>query len=153
MGVINVKKIRPLFNNVITTAEKYGDDVRRGGLVVIPKGELKEFQKVMAVGPSARGLQAGDLVKIKVDRYMIKQHKPGSIAEGVVQDNPVVQVLLPKVVVNGEECLELSDIDIEYVVEEYDEEGGESVIIPPAAGIKVVSSPIIKNSLKGGSYL
>ena len=153
MGVINVKKVRALFNNVITTAEKYEEDVIQNGLVVIPKGDLKEFQKVVAVGPSARGISEGDLVKIKLDRHMVKRHKPGSIAEGVVEDNPVIDVLLPKVVINGEECLALSDIDIDYVVEDYDEEPNCKVVVPPGVGIKVGSNPLIKNSLKGGSYL
>lgn len=153
MGVINVKKVRALFNNVITTAEKYEEDVIQNGLVVIPKGELKEFQKVVAVGPSARGIGEGDLVKIKLDRHMVKRHKQGSIAEGVVEDNPVIDVLLPKVVINGEDCLALSDIDIDYVVEDYDDEPNCKVVVPPGVGIKVVSNPIIKNSLKGGSYL
>lgn len=146
-----MKKIRPLFNNIVTTARRYEEDVRSGGLVVIPKGELMEFQEVVAAGDSARGVKPGDLVKIKLDRYMVKRHRPGSIAEGVVEDNPVVEVRLPRVLVDGVEHLALCDQDVDYVVEEWEDEPEPSAIVTPGVGIKVVAPPKIDtSSLRGG---
>lgn len=146
-----MKRIRPLFNNIVTTARRYEDDVRSGGLVVIPKGELMEFQEVVATGDSVRGVKPGDLVKVKLDRYMVKRHRKGSIAEGVVEDNPVVEVLLPRVLVDGVEHLALCDQDVEYVAEEWEDEPEPSAIVTPGVGIKVVGPPKIDtSSLRGG---
>lgn len=153
MGVINVKRIKPLFNNIVTTADVYEDDVTRGGVVVVPRGELKEYQKVVAAGSSVRDVKVGDLVKIKLDRFMRMRHQKGSFREEVVEDNPVIEVNLPKVVVGGEVMLALTDMDVEYVVEEYDEEPCGGIVVPAGVGIKVAASPKIDTSRLRGPVL
>lgn len=149
--MIKVKKIRPLFNNIVTTAERYEDDVKVNGIVAIPKGELKEFQKVVAVGDSVRGVKPGDLIKIKLDRYMRKRHQAGSFQAEVVEDNPVIEVMLPRVLVDDVEHLALCDQDVDYVIEEWEDEPEVSSIVTPGMGIKIVSAPKIDtSSLRGG---
>ena len=60
--MIKVANVKPLFNNIITTADKYEEDQMAGGIIAIQKGEIKEFQKVIAVGSSVRDVKEGDLI-------------------------------------------------------------------------------------------
>ena len=69
---MNIKQIRPMANYLVTTREEYGEeDIKRGNLIVKQKGTLKEYQKVVAVGPVVRGVQVGDLVCINPRRYAV----------------------------------------------------------------------------------
>ena len=78
-------------NYLVTTKDEYTEeDVKRGGLMMKTVGSLKEYQKVVAVGPMVRGIQVGDLVCINPKRYAQYKHKPGSLKDGVITDNEVI---------------------------------------------------------------
>lgn len=126
---VNVKKIRPLYSSIVTTMNKYEEDEYNGSLIdsTKTKGTLKEYQKVVAVGDFVHNIQVGDLVCINPSRYAVKKHKEGSLKDGVVTDNPVITYNFNVVELNGVPHLLLSDRDIEFVVEEYDE---TSIIVP-----------------------
>lgn len=126
---INIKKIKPLYTAVVTTMDKYEEDEYNGSLIdsTKTKGTLKEYQKVIAVGDLVKNIQVGDLVCINPSRYAVKKHKEGSLKDGVVTDNPVITYNFNVVELNGVPHLLLSDRDIEFVVEDYDE---TSIIMP-----------------------
>lgn len=133
--MINIKKIRPMFTALVTTMNKYEEDaVNSSGIIEANKqqGGLKEYQEVLAIGDSVRGIKVGDLVCINPSRFGVKKHKDGSLKDGVITDNPIITYNFDVVVIDGKQCLLLQDRDIEFVVEEYEE-------IKPTA-----SSPIIK---------
>ena len=91
--MLKVKKIKPLFTAIITTMEKYEEDVRTAsGLIDTTKqqGGLKEYQTVLAVGDSVRAIKVGDLVCVNPTRFAVKKHQAGSLKDGIVTDNPVV---------------------------------------------------------------
>lgn len=120
---VNVKKIRPLYTSIVTTMNKYEEDEYNGSLIdsTKTKGTLKEYQKVVAVGDLVKNIQVGDLVCINPSRYAVKKHKEGSLKDGVVTDNPVITYNFNVVELNGVPHLLLSDRDIEFIVEDYDE--------------------------------
>ncbi len=149
--MLNVKKVRPMFNNIVTTADKYEEDQMAGGLIVVPAGNIKEYQKVVAVGGSVRDIKVGDLVKVKFDRYMKMKHKKGSLQDGVISDNTAIDVVLPMVLINNVEHLALSDIDVEYVVEEYDETAS-SIIAPDSKIVLAQPTQMDTSYLRGGKY-
>ena len=126
---INIKKIKPLYTAIVTTMNKYEEDEYNGSLIdsTKTKGTLKEYQKVIAVGDLVKNIQVGDLVCINPSRYAVKKHKEGSLKDGVVTDNPVITYNFNVVELNGVPHLLLSDRDIEFVVEDYDE---TSIIMP-----------------------
>lgn len=133
--MINIKKIKPMFNTLITTMDKYEEDtVNASGIIEANKqqGGLKEYQKVVAVGDSVRGIKEGDLVCINPTRFGVKKHQEGSLKDGVITDNPIVTYNFDVVVINKKQHLLLQDRDIEFIVEDYEEE------VPPTP------SPIIK---------
>jgi hypothetical protein len=73
-----IKKGRPIFNKIITTAHIYEEDQYLKGTKVIdtdkPKGALKPYQQVISVGDSVRAVKEGDWISINPMRYAIKKH-------------------------------------------------------------------------------
>lgn len=138
--IAKIKKIKPLFNMIITTCDKYNSDVRLAGTNLIDSSKsnaVKEYQKVLAVGPTVRGIQEGDTVFINPNRYKVVQHKEGSLEDGVIKDNPVIGYRFETVNIDGQECLVLFDNDIKFVAEI--EEFEEQPILITEANTKILS--------------
>lgn len=125
--VTTIKKVKPMFNGLITTMHRYKDDQTIAGSSLVDAqrvaGTIKEYQTVVAVGPSVRGIEVGDTVFINPSRYAKKMHQEGSLKDGVISDNPVVRYDFRVININGEPHLYLYDNDIEYIaeVEEFEE--------------------------------
>lgn len=121
-------------NYLVTTKDEYTeDDVKRGELMIKTVGSLKEYQKVVAVGPMVRGIQVGDLVCINPRRYAQYKHKPGSLKDGVITDNPVVSYNFNVIELDHISHLLLTDQDIDFVIEEWNDEKEpekSNIIIP-----------------------
>lgn len=137
--MLNIKKIRPMANYLVTTKEEYTEeDVRTGGLIIKMVGSLKEYQKVVAVGPMVRGIKVGDLVCINPKRYAKYKHQPGSLKDGVVTDNPVVAYNFNVIELDHVPHLLLTDQDIDFIIEDSEEEEvKDNPIIVPERKITV----------------
>lgn len=127
--MFTIKKVRPLFTGVVTTARKYvGETTTAGGLIVDTtkmEGTLNNYQIVTAVGTMVKDLKEGDIVKINYKRYAKAKHLPGAIEDNIQSDNMSVVYEIPMININGEEHLFIQNNDIEYVVEDYEvDEGG-----------------------------
>ena len=113
-----------MFTALITTMDKYEEDVRTsGGLLDVNKqqGGLKEYQTVIAVGTTVRDIKVGDLVCINPTRFAVKQHREGTLKDGVISDNPVIKYNFDIIEIDGKQCLLLQDRDIDFIIEEYEE--------------------------------
>lgn len=119
--MINIKKVKPMFNAIITTMNRYEDDDSSDTLIKNTSGSLKEYQTVVAVGGSVRDIKVGDVVQIDPSRYAQKQHREDSLKNGIVSDNPVMSYNFKTILIDGEQCLLLYDSDISYIIEEYEE--------------------------------
>ena len=119
--MLKIKKIKPMFNRILVTADKYKNDVKQGEVVVVTAGTLKEYQKVISVGDTVRGIKEGDFVLINPTRYAVKKHQEGSLKNGIISDNPVVSYNFNFVDVNDTVCILLYDQDVDYVIQEYEE--------------------------------
>lgn len=121
--MINIKKVRPLFTKIVTTCEKYAEDQKAGSLIDTRKqaGAVKEYQTVVAVGSNPAGIKVGDVVMINPMRYAVMKHESGSMKDGVIKDNPVVGYQLPVIELNGVPHLLLETADVEFVIEDYEE--------------------------------
>ncbi len=124
-----IKKIKPLFTSVLTTMDKYEEDVVVNGLVINTAGTLKENQRVIAVGSAVRDIKAGDMVCINPQRYAVKKYEDGSMHDGVISTNPVLSYNLPIVIIKDKEHLLLQDRDIDFVIEEWENDKPVSKII------------------------
>lgn len=133
--MLKIKKIKPMFNSLITTMNKYEEDVKtNAGLVDSTKlqGTLKEYQTVLSVGDFIKNIKEGDLVCINPSRFAVKKHQEGSLKDGVITDNPVIKYNFDIVEMDGKQCLLLQDRDISFIVEDYEEipETTSTLILP-----------------------
>lgn len=119
--MLKIKKIKPLFNRILVTSDKYEKDIKQGEIVTVTAGTLKEYQRVLAVGPTVRDIKEGDLVLINPTRYAVRKHNEGSLKNGVIADNPVTSYNFNLVEVDGQVCILLYDQDIDYILEEFEE--------------------------------
>lgn len=118
-----VKKIKPMFTSLITTMDKYEEEIKTAdGLVDTTKqvGGLKEYQKVLAIGDSVRGIKVGDLVCVNPSRFAVRKHQAGSLKDGIVSDNPITTYNFNVIEMDGEQCLLLQDRDIDFIIEDYE---------------------------------
>lgn len=129
-----LKKIKPMFNRLVTTMDTYETDQLRNGLVdpTKSKGSLKEYQTVISVGDTVRGIKEGDVVCIDPTRYMVTRHSDKSLHNGVIGDNMTVGYKFNVIKLNDKDCLMLYDQDITFVVEESEDVEDQTVhIIQP----------------------
>lgn len=117
---LKITKIKPMFNAVLTTMDKYEEDVTAGKLIdgSKTKGTIKEYQRVLEVGPAAR-VNVGDLVMINPSRYADVQHKhkKNSLGQYDSEDFTSITYHFNVVNVNGKDCLLINDNDIDFVFE------------------------------------
>lgn len=114
-------KVKPMFNRIITTMNMYEtDQYTAGGVIDTRKtqGSLKEYQTVVAVGDTVRGINVGDIVAINPTRYASMKHEDKSLKNGIIGDNMVVGYKFNTITINGIEHLMLYDQDIDFIVEE-----------------------------------
>lgn len=140
---LNIKKIKPMFNQVICTMDKYTDeDTKIGSIIDVHKvnNPIKEYQKVIAIGPMVKNISVGDLVMINPKRYQKLKHKDGSLKDGIIEDNIVIQYNFNVIELDHVKYLLLQDNDIDFIIEEYEEED-ES----PQSDIIIPNNDIILN--------
>lgn len=127
-------KVKPMFNRIITTMDMYEEDQTVGGVIDTrkTKGSLKEYQTVVAIGDTVRGINVGDIVAINPTRYASMKHEDRSLKNGVIGDNMVIGYKFNTITINGKEHLMLYDQDIDFVVlESEDVESSGPAIIQP----------------------
>lgn len=132
--MLKIKTIKPLFTSIVTTGDKFEKDVTVGGIIQQDqkKGDLKLYQKVLAVGSAVRDIKIGDMVMINPIAYVRKKYSKDSV-QNDMDNNPTLSINIPTVPVTDEkgntsDCLLLTDRDIQFVFE--GEEVNESIIIP-----------------------
>ena len=126
-----LKKIKPTFNHIVVTMERYSRYYKTGGLIDSSKaGLIKEYQTVVEVGPMVRGIEVGDVIFINPQRYLeIKHHFKDADANNVQKDDMHAILRIPRFTIyDGEEgasreVMLLGDNDVFFVAEgeEFDE--------------------------------
>ena len=121
-----------MFTSILTTGDKYEKDVKEGGIITNKKGDLKLYQKVLAVGSSVRDIKVGDMIMFSPKDYVVMKYDPNSVKNDMDM-NKVVKMNLPWVTITKdnqtEDCLLLKDRDVLFVFE--GEEVVESDILIP----------------------
>lgn len=123
---MKLKKIKPMFNKILVTANRYKETKSIGDTTLIDttkmEGSLLEYQKIVAIGDTVRNVKVGDLVCIDPTRYAQRKHRDGSMRDGVICDNPITTYNFEMLEMNGEQYILLYDSDISYVIEEFEED-------------------------------
>ena len=138
--ITTIKKIKPLFNMIVTTCNKYDNNKKLAGTSLLDASKantVKEYQTVTAVGPSVRGIEVGDTVYINPTRYAVKKHQEGSLKDGVITDNPTIGYNFNLVTIDGETHLLLYDSDVMYVAEIEEFNPTPSVYVPEPPKLEI----------------
>ena len=134
-----IKKVKPLFDYIVTTMDKYEDDVMINNALIDSnksKGMLKEIQKVVAVGNAASSyIKEGDLVAINPTRFAVPKRNKDSWVNDIEGNNPVLTYRFDTIEIDNQDYLFLQTRDIKYIVEEYSTEDEsestkKSIILP-----------------------
>ena len=112
--------------------DRYENDAKIGVLIdtTKSKGTIKEYQTVIAIGDNVRGIKVGDVVSINPARFAVKKHQEGSLKDGVITDNPVIDYRFDIVEMNDTPYLLLQDRDINYVIDEFEDDKPPIIELP-----------------------
>ena len=134
---MNIKKIKPLFTAVVVTSNVYPRDYKERGLISPKANKLKEYQTVVAVGDSCRGVEEGDLVCIDLSSYAQWKYKKNSVKSDMEElHNEIIGYNVPQIEIDGKDYLYLDIRDIKYIVQEFDDkENEEQTVITPSKSI------------------
>ena len=132
--MLKIKKVKPLFTKVITTASVFEEDDVKNGVIINPKGTVKPYQKVVAAGSMVRDVKVGDLIMINPAQYIKKKYSDNSLREDIV-DNPTVKVDIPTIEIAENQHFMIEERDIDFVIEDYEEKSEKITIIEPVDGL------------------
>lgn len=124
MKELRISEIKPVFNFLLVTANKYEEDVVRGGIITdknATKGNIKWYQTVVSIGSTVRDFKPGDKVMLNPANFVVRKYDKNSI-QNDMDNNPVLSYNLPVITVHDkegvmQEYLYISDRDILYSFE------------------------------------
>lgn len=146
---LNIKKIRPLNTQIITSANKYEHDSSTGGVILSSRqleGYVKEYQTVVAVGTMVRNIKVGDTIFINPSRYVKKKFGDNTIKDDLGA-NPTISIDIPIIPLDGVDHFFIDEQDVAYVIEDYEEipdTPASNIIMPKKAKIIGMDNKIIK---------
>lgn len=130
--MLHITEIKPLHNYLLVTGDRFEEDVYSNGIIRYNKGDLKDYQVVLAVGPVVRGIKVGDKVSLNLLKYAEMKYDKNSL-QNDLDNNQVIKWHLPWETVYDEndkphDCLLIDDQCVIYVFEGH--EVDEKIIIP-----------------------
>lgn len=121
MKDIKILKLKPPFTTIVTTLDVYEEDLIIDGVVKVPRGALKLYQRVVATGPNVRDIKEGDLVLLNLQNYIVRKYKENSLKEDIAEMEEEYTFDIPKVIINDTLYGKFQERDIDGVIEEYEE--------------------------------
>lgn len=131
--MLHVTKIKPLFDHLLITADRFEKDMIHSGVILANKGDLKLWQTVVAVGSVVRDIKVGDKVMINPNDFAVKKYNKNSI-QNDLDNNPVLTYNFPFETIDDEkgepkDYLYISDRNVKYVFEGIEKD--DSLLILP----------------------
>ena len=123
--MLSIKEIKPIGCQVLVTKNLYGwDDFDESGLVIHAKGEIKQYQEVIAVGDDVKFVKPGDVVDINFYKYCAFENDENSIK--VNGTNKVVSLHLKEVDLTNDggevvTCFLIDQRDVNYILKDFKE--------------------------------
>lgn len=130
--MLHVTKIKPLFDHLLITADRFEKDMIHSGVILANKGDLKLWQTVVAIGSVVRDIKVGDKVMINPNDFAVKKYNKNSV-QNDLDNNPVLTYNFPFETIDDEkgepkDYLYISDRNVKYVFEGIEKD--ESLILP-----------------------
>lgn len=124
--MLHVTKIKPLFDHLLITADRFEKDMIHSGVILANKGDLKLWQTVVAIGSVVRDIKVGDKVMINPNDFAVKKYNKNSV-QNDLDNNPVLTYNFPFETIDDEkgepkDYLYISDRNVKYVFEGIEKE-------------------------------
>ena len=118
--MIKLKKVTPMFNKIITTAE-FTEELTESGIITNTKKSVDEFQTVIAVGDNVRSIKVGDVVCVDPNRYAVRKYKKDSAKADMEEyANTIIDYEIPLIILDGVKHLMIMDSDVLFIVDDYE---------------------------------
>ena len=129
--MLHITEIKPTYNHLLVTGDTF-EDMIQGGVIVAKKGDLKLWQKVIAIGPAVRDVEVGDMVMIDPKNFAVKKYSKDSV-QNDLDNNPIITYNFPFETVDDEkgdphEYLYITTEDIRFAFKGYEKD--EALIVP-----------------------
>jgi co-chaperonin GroES (HSP10) len=148
--MLKIKSIKPIGSQILVSKDLYGwDDFDSSGLIIHKRGDLKTYQRVLAVGSDVKLVKQGDVVEINFYKYAVFKEDPNSVK--AINDNPIVGLRLNEVELTNQDgdivpCLLVDQRDVRYILEDFEEctykKGEEIIIEQPKVNLILPSTSI-----------
>lgn len=128
--MLKLRKIKPIGSQVLVTENVYDwDDFNDMGLIIHKRGDLKTYQKVLAVGDDVKFVKPEDIVEINLYKYCEFVDDPNSIK--VNGSNKIVNIHLNEVSLedtkgNPIPAFLIDQRDVKYILEDFEEAAYEN---------------------------
>lgn len=134
--MLEIKKLHPVATRMLVTGEVYSEDMYNdGGIIESKKGDMKEYQTVLEVGPMVRDLKPGDKIMLNMLHFAIYNYDENSIKNDMGM-RKIKGYQFPKVEITNEdgskqECLYIDQQDVVFSYEGEEVQGKKNPIITP----------------------
>lgn len=133
--MLKIRKINPVATRMLVTGDIYSEDMyNESGLIESKKGDMKEYQTVLEVGPMVREIKPGDKVMLNMMHFAVMQYDKNSIKNDMGMQK-IKGYQFPKVELTTEEgvkeCLYIDQQDIIFSFEGDEVQGVRNPIIMP----------------------
>lgn len=137
--MLHITDITPPYTSLLTTGDRYEEDMVEKGIIMAKKGDLKMYQTILKVGSSVRDFKVGDKVMIDPSAYVRRKYSKNSL-QNDMDNNPIVEIAFNWIQLedkngNVKDCLLITDRDIKFTFEGY--ETNESIILPDKPNISL----------------
>lgn len=134
--MLKITKINPVATRMLVTGEVYSEDMyNEHGIIENKKGDMKEYQTVIAVGPMVRDIKIGDKVMLNMMHFAVMQYDPNSIKKDMgmqkIKGYQFPKIELTKEDDSKQECLYIDQQDIVFSFEGEEIQGKKNPIITP----------------------
>ena len=132
--MLKITKINPVATRMLVTGEVYSEDMyNEHGIIESKKGDMKEYQTVIAVGPMVRDIKVGDTVMLNMMHFAVMQYDPNSIKKDMGRQK-IKGYQFPKIELTNadgskQECLYIDQQDIVFSFEGEEVQGKKNPII------------------------
>ena len=139
--MLEITKINPVATRMLVTGEVYSEDMYNDhGIIENKKGDMKEYQTVVEVGPMVRDIKVGDKVMLNMMHFAVLQYDKNSIKNDMgmqkIKGYQFPKIELTKEDGSKQECLYIDQQDIVFSFEGKEVQGKKNpIIIPEKKGI------------------
>ena len=109
---MKVKKVKPLFDHIVTTMDRY----------TISQDSLTGVIDVKTANNAVKDIKVGDIVCINPRNYARPTHnkKWSGLAEDDIKDQVIVKYDFPVITIGDEDYMLLYERDIDFIVEDWE---------------------------------